>query len=208
MNIDWFGQAGPWPTMLFPAMLTAVLVRWDAVRVGPYFALSDLISAMPPSNARAFYEDNVLRRALYRRFLYPALMGIAVSWIWDPPLSEVAIAGVLCAVLLIWPVLFQGLAWYVPQRGWYLPALYGTFVAAYGSLAAGGGLFRQFMLYVADGDLGDWIADQLAASVLVWIVALFAAGLFRSVDRATTAESNRRERLGGERLSGHDPGDE
>ncbi len=207
MSINWVGDPAGWLTFLLPAMATAIVVRWDAVKIGPYFALSDLISAMPPTQARMFYEDTVLRRALYRRFVYPFLLGVVLGGTTDMAMTDVTAVGVVTALLLVWPVVFQGLPWYVPTRTWHLPALYVSFLIAYGALTLSGALVSSLFLRVTRGEIVDWVTNELLANGIVWLVGLFAVSVFGAARRRTNDEANRRHELGGEKLSGHDLGD-
>jgi hypothetical protein len=206
VTIDWAGEPASWALVLLPAMATALVVRWDAKLIGPYFALSALISAMPGLDARYWYDEGPFRRAIQRRCLYPVILGSLLAWLTDLAMTDVAVTGLLAGVLLLWPIIFQGLPWNVPTKSWHLPVLYASFLVAFASLAVGGALLYVLLVRVSDGDVADWLTSEALSLAIVWAVALLSGSVFRAAFRRTREEAFRREELGGEWVSGHDLG--
>lgn len=202
--IDWVDEPAAWTLVLLPAMSIALIVRWDATKIGPYFALSDLISALPPTNARDWYEDKQLRRALQRRFLYPVLLGISLQWLTNLAMTDICAAGFLTAALLLWPLIFQGLPWWIPTKTWHLPMLYLSFLIAYTTFTLGGALLQVLLARITDGDVINWLTNELLSTAIVWAFGLFALSVFNMARRRTDDEASRRRAMGGERVSGHD----
>ncbi|KQZ75551.1 hypothetical protein [Nocardioides sp. Root151] len=112
--------------------------------------------------------------------------------------SDIAATGALAAALLIWPVLFGGLPWYVPRHSWHLPVLYCSFIVACGLSSLAGLALYRFVLKFADGDVRGWLAEQLVSTILLWLTTLVAILLFRLAFRTTSDEAERRERQGAE----------
>lgn len=187
----------PWPTVLLPAIVTALLVRFDAKVIGPYFALSALIAASE-SVDRDFYRSGTMRNALARRLLYAAALGVFLFVVLDMPLWEVAATGALTAGLLLWPLVFHGLPYGVSRRDAELPVLYISFVAAYAGLAVAGALLVQLLTYVADGDLRRWFADQFLGSFSAWVVTLLVVGMYRVMVRRLRGKAREREDVASE----------
>jgi hypothetical protein len=186
----------PWPSVVVPAVITALVVRFDAKLMGPYFALSELIGASDSTTSRHFYGSATLRAALWRRLLYALILGFVLAWTTDLALWEVAAVGILAAGLLLWPVLFHGLPFGISRRDWELPVLYVAFVGSYAALAASGALLQRLMRYVADGDVKRWLGDQLLGALGAWIIALFLLAIYRAAVGRLTSKAGRREEIG------------
>lgn len=189
-----------WPVVLFPAVIVALVTRLDAKIVGPYFALSAVIAGSEGVGSRFWYSDGQRRLALARRFAYPFLAGFLLAFVKVTAFIDVAAVGALSAGLLIWPVIFGGLPWYVPRRSWHLPALYTTFIVGCGLASLSGLAAQRLVVSFASGDVAEWLAEQLLSSLLLWVGASVAVLLFRSIFRQTNDEAERRERQGAEGL--------
>lgn len=181
-----------WPAVVVPAVVTALLVRVDAKLVGPYFAMSELVSASDSIDARYFYQPGTLRNALLRRMSYPLLLGLVLSWTVTMPSWEIAIVGAIAAGLLLWPVLFHGLPHGVSRRDWEVPGLYVGFVGSYAGFAAIGHLVRNLLEYVAEGDVRRWLTDQLLSAFVMSLITLFLLGFYRSMYRRLIRKVDKR----------------
>lgn len=191
-----------WPVVLLPATFTAMVIRLDAKFVGPYFALSSLISATEGPDARDFYTDPARRRALIRRFLYPVILGFILGWFVTSSV-DIAAAGAVTAGLLIWPVLFHGLPLGVSRRDWEIPVLYLSFSVSFALLAIGGSRLKVLLVAFSNGDVAGWLARQALSATLFWVLAIMGAGVFRlmfnrietkTVRRGEIAYENERKR--------------
>lgn len=192
-----------WPWVVVPAVVVALTVRVDARVVGPYFALSGVISGSEGITARMWYEEGPLRQALARRFLYPCIAGFLLGWS-GLATTDVVSVGLLAAGLLLWPMVFHGLPWFVPRRTWHLPALYTSFAVAFGALAGVGLSVQRLVVEFSDGDLRDWFLEQFLATAIFWVLALIGIALFRAAFARTRNEAMRRESKGAESSDGLD----
>lgn len=167
-----------WVIVIAPAVITALLVRLDAKVVGPYFALSSLVEATEGLDARFFYGDHSRRLALYRRFLYPIILGFILG-IFRISAADVASSGGIAAGLLIWPVIFHGLPVGISRRYWEVPVLYASFLAAFPALAVFGKNLNTFLGQVSKGHIFRWFEEQLFSLFIIWIIGVFFAALYR-----------------------------
>ena len=178
-------------------MIVALVTRLDAKVVGPYFALSSVIAASEGIGSRFWYTDSQRRLALARRFAYPCLAGFFLAWTKEAA-TDIAATGALSAGLLVWPVIFGGLPWYVPRRSWHLLALYSTFIVGCGLASLSGLALQRLVLRFAEGDVSGWLAEQMVSTILLWLNTIVVVLLFRLVFRRTNEEAERRERQGAE----------
>lgn len=186
-----------WLQVLGPAVVIALAIRIDARRIGPYFALSSVISASEGWDATFWYEDSDRRRALLRRLLYPCIAGFILAWMsysW----ADVAATGGLAASLLIWPAIIGGLPWFVPRRTWHLPTLYVSYITVSAVSAVAGRALQQAIVEYSDGDVLGWAGEQAATNGVVWIALVFAGSIFKISFRRTNAEAREREKQGAE----------
>lgn len=187
-----------WPLVLVPAACVALTVRLDAKLIGPYFALSDfLIGGTADVSARHWYEQRTLRRAFVRRFLYPIAGGFVLGWL-SLSMSDILSVGLLAALLLLWPMLFHGLPWYVPRHSWHLPVLYISFVVAYGAAALAGWSIQGFVMQVSAGDISGWLSEQAVGAGILWVVTGVGADVHRRTFRRASEVALRREQRGAE----------
>ncbi|MFC7362486.1 hypothetical protein [Nocardioides astragali] len=165
--------------------------------MGPYFALSSVISGTEGISARYWYEEGPLRRAFVRRFLYPGIAGFVLGWTHLSKVDVIAV-GPLAAGLLLWPMVFVGLPWYVPRHSWHLPTLYASFVVAYGASCGIGLAVQRLVVDFADGNVAGWLAEQLVFTLIFSVVAAVSVAVFRAAFASTTAVTRNREAAGSE----------
>jgi len=183
-----------WPVVVIPAIITALVVRLDAKLIGPYFALSSLIGGTEGIWADCDYNNPALRKALIRRFLYPALLGFALAW-FEPSTADLAATGALAAGLLIWPLVFQGLPMNVSRRDWELPILYLSFFFAFPLLAICGASLKKLLVALSNGDVPHWLLEQALSLLIYSVLALMFSGLYSAMFRRVRTNVNRRGEL-------------
>lgn len=163
-------------------MLVAILVRFDAKAVGPYFAFYELLPGMGITEAALRGEERPVRLAVIRRFGYGFLLGLVLRYVFASPLADAVAAGALVAALLIWPLSVQGLpTWAAPLRT--LIILYTSVIVGFAAAAALGHLFVDI---VAEGDILRWLQSEgltALGSVVVAAFALTAIGLLPRLGR-------------------------
>lgn len=180
-----------WPVVVLPAIITAIVIRFDAKIIGPYFALSSLVSGTEGLWANDFYTDPARRRALIRRFLYPVILGFSLAW-FVPSTVDVAGAGGITAGLLIWPILFHGMPVGVSRRDWEVPVLYASFLIAFPLLAMGGSSLKGLLMAFSNGDAPHWLAEQALWSILRWILGIMFGALYGWMFTRVKAKTIRR----------------
>lgn len=177
-----------WPFVVIPAVVTALVVNLDARFIGPYFSLSSLIMATEGPEARFMYGDPTRRAALIRRFLYPVIMGIALSWFVSSAVG-VGAAGGLAAGLLIWPVIFHGFPVGISRRSWEVPVLYLSFSISFIVLSILGLKLKSLLTAFSNGHELRWIEGQALSSFLFWMGAMILTGIYRSMFRRVAAKT-------------------
>jgi hypothetical protein len=162
------------------AALTALLVRFDARAVGPYFAFYEVLPGMGITEAVLRGEERPVRLAVVRRFGYAFLVGLVLAYVFDAPFVDAVGAGVLIGVLLVWPLTVQGLPrWAAPVRTLLL--LYFGVVVAFTASAALGHLFVEF---VAEGDPIRWLQQEGLRTLASVVAAAFALTAIALVPRS------------------------
>lgn len=145
--------------ILISAILVAVVIRADAVMLGPYFATSELIPGFPGFHAGLLTQRASLRWAVARRFLYPFLCGAALSLL-GMSLSTIGITGGFAGFLLIWPAFFKAPPWGVSRRDWRYTVLNVSLIVGFTGLAMLGEIFVSLLGRFSEGDIWKYLADQ------------------------------------------------
>jgi hypothetical protein len=174
-----------WFEMIIPAVIVALLVRLDALLVGPYWAFLDLLSEL---SERA----SIRRHTIVRRFLIPVVVGGVFEAIRSSRSSlDAGIIGVVGAGFLIWPMIFTGLPRFVSATDWQVPVLYAAVVGAFflggflGSEAAG--FFREL---VTSGQFLAYLRERWAE----FLVGLILSVLLLTIQDRTSARLEQRRK--------------
>jgi hypothetical protein len=167
---------GNWLVVVVPAFLAALLIRFDARYTGPYFPLSALV--VGSEGLLAFIDDKQRRAALFRRFAYPIVMGYVLSdfnaSIWDS-----TVAGLLVAVLLLWPMVFHGVDASIIDRGWRLVLLYSSFTVLFAAFSSVGHILSSLVATYRSGGTVAYLLSQLPF-VIIWpLVTAICLASFR-----------------------------
>lgn len=159
-----------WIAALIPAVAVALLVRLDAKVIGPYWALVELIRFEDP-------RPKVRRHTIWRRALYPAVVGMALVWL--RPESTPFDAGTVAALgagLLLWPMVFHGAPLGVVRNPLSLVGLYAALVASFFATGYLGGMVGGWFLadVVEAGKLGEFVRERIRdifVAVVLWVVS-------------------------------------
>lgn len=174
----------PWFAVVVPAFVVALAVRLDAKLVGPYFSMASLVAGMVGFDDRYFNSAKTLKYALTRRFFYPFLLGITLA-LCGLSLGETTASGLLAAVLLLWPAVFQPLPQFVSLRDWQVLAVWMTFALAFGALAALGWYVVEIVYAASAGDVLDYVfglvRDGMLTLIFTWFLLAFFRGSFESM---------------------------
>lgn len=181
-----FLELAPWPIVVIPAFVLALIIRIDAKLLGPYFAFSELISGF---GFEFLIFQRSTRAAMIRRLLYPLLVGFVCSILGVAGASLVGV-GALAAILLIWPVVFHGLPVGVSQRSLAVPLLYISLLVSYGGLTLLGGYIAEIMRQAGEGDILVYVRESFRDWALTGLVVLF----FTTFGRGAQARLDRRAR--------------
>jgi hypothetical protein len=168
----------PWYAILVPAAVTALVIRADAVLVGPYWTFLDLFPEIEAPDS--WYERPALRFAIVRRYGYVTLAGAGMTLLReDWSLADAGLLGSVIAGLLLWPLAFHGLPYGIFRSDWQLVPWY---VGVATSFVAASVLGRLGIAYVeaqADGDPLDWLADHGLEAVFWTAVGVLATAFSR-----------------------------
>lgn len=174
----------PWHVVVLPAFIVALVIRFDALLIGPYFSIASVVSGMVGLDDAPFNSSKVLKYAIIRRFFYPLLLGIVLA-LFGVGLIGATAAGLLAAALLLWPAVFQPLPDFVSLRDWQLVAFWIVFFVAFGMLAMLGWYLVTVVYVTASGDVLDYLFGLIRDTVLVaigsWFMLAFAKGTFDSL---------------------------
>lgn len=140
MDLDEFIQT------LLPAALIAIVIRLDALIVGPYFSMAQLVGGMEDLDAAHMYSRTRIKFALVRRFLWPGIAAVVLGFVIQAsqPMRGLLV-GALAASLLLWPVAFHGLPWGVARNDWLLLPLYASVLIGFSASGWLGGLVAEFL---------------------------------------------------------------
>ena len=170
---------GHWTAYVAAAFALALLIRLDAKMFGPYFSLSNVITGFEGLDALYWHERKDLQRANRRRLAWPLLVGFAISWS-DLASWETGLVTLLGAILLLWPMVFQGLPFGVARRSWQLPTLYGTFLLVYFGLGVLGERVQGAVTANPD-NFRDWALSNGAGCLIVAAVVLVLSAVYARV---------------------------
>lgn len=180
--------------VVVPAFLLALSIRLDSRLIGPYFAMSSIITGMEGMADRWWYEKPKMRSAFLRRLLYPAFFGFGLAFI-DPERGATAWAvGTLAAILLIWPTIFHGLPSFVSRRDWEIRIFYAAFVMTYAALAQFGYFFWLLIQTQSKGKPINWMADQTLGAAGTFAAGLILAGIWHRANTSLSSKVIERER--------------
>lgn len=179
-----FLELAPWPIVVLPAFVLALIIRIDAKLLGPYFSFSELVTGF---GFKFLIFHRSTRAALIRRLLYPLLVGFVCS-ILGVSGASLAAVGVLAVVLLIWPVVVYGLPVGVSGRSLAVPLLYVSLLVSYGALTLFGGYVAEVMRQAGKGDILAYVQAEFRDWALTGLVVLF----FTTFGRGAQARLDRR----------------
>jgi hypothetical protein len=172
-----------WFQFAIPAVVAALLVRVEAMTLGPYWAWVEMLSDMGDDET----TKKRRRAALARRVAVPGVTAFALIAVWPNSFTpaDTAWVGGAAAGLLLWPLLFHGLPWGVstPRLVLLYTALVGAFVASgwFGGEIAG---FAH-----AEGGVWEFFKENAISMVAGGVVTLFASAV---VSRSSTDASEHR----------------
>lgn len=176
----------PWPIVVIPAFVLALIIRIDAKLLGPYFSFSELVAGF---GFEFLIFQRSTRAALIRRLLYPVLAGFGCSLLGVFGVSLAGI-GALAALLLIWPVVFHGLPVGISRSSLAVPLLYISLLASYGGLTLLGGYIAEVMREAGEGDILAYVQEEFRDWALTALVVL----IFTTFGRGAQARLDRRIR--------------
>lgn len=172
-----------WYLIVLACVLTALAIRLDSLLIGPYFAFQALVHGWEGIDGTAWYESEVMRWAVIRRFAYPLLLGMILS-LSSVDRIDVVAAGVLTAGLLIWPAVFRGLPARISRTDWEVPAVFFLLVLIYAGCAFSGWALVEMMRSAAEGDLWNYFFGLLRDWLITGVLVGFGIALFRGAYRS------------------------
>ncbi len=168
--MDWFH-------IVIPAFAATLVMILDARRPGGvYWAFSQLlpgVAQLPPYADSSVYRDMFEGRSLFRveivrRFAWGLLPGVYLALVVGGSTSiDAAVAGLLTAGFVLWPVFFHGLP-LVNSRRWLLLLYAGITALLVGASALGFGIAEAF-----GGALAEEVAALLFSSATILLAAAF-----------------------------------
>jgi len=166
---------------LVPTVALALLIRLEAVFIGPYWAWVELI----PFNG----EDGVRtagprQKALIRRVALPGGVAFGLVAIWPSVygLLDAVAVGMAAAGLLLWPLIFHGLPYVL--RGKWAILFYGSLLGAFASAAALGAYMAGFAR--ADDGVLSFLQENAFGFIIGGLVTVYFTSL---ATRSSTAAS-------------------
>lgn len=181
-----------WPWIPLAAAVAVLLIRLDAKLVGPYFALTNLVYGMEGRDARYWYESDTLRWAVARRFGYAIILGGILDVVGASQV-QAGEAGLVAALLLLWPVVFHGLPQYASRRDWEVPALYVALAVAFTSLSVVGAFIVELMKNLGEGSLVTYVKSKLLENIPTFVLGILASAFFRGAFNSLRNKAAERE---------------
>lgn len=184
----------PWYQLVLPAALTALVIRLDAVWIGPYWTFMEVVPGMGGTDVEWWYERPTLRWAIARRYLYVVLLGVALAFVDDElTIWDAALVGAFVAGLLLWPIVFHGLPYGIAPSDWQLIPLYLGVVMSFTGAGATGWLAIEYIREQSGGDVGKWITDKAGETALFWLIGIAGYAFFRGSLSSLREKKRKRE---------------
>lgn len=176
-----------WYEALVPAAMTAILVRLDALFLGPYWSWLQLVPDLGEGTEPEIAIKR--RRALARRVAIPGVVGLILQSLWPMTYTPRGTAGVglIAAGLLLWPLIFARSWNEVRKPIWMVYFLYALLPVLFAASGYLGGLIASWIS--EDGGLMTFLRDEGVAILVTAVVLLFATD-----GTSRLAESLRRRR--------------
>jgi len=165
-----------WYHALVPAVTCALVVRLDAIFLGPYWSWLQLIPE-PGSHEEAGLSRQ-RRRALARRVLIPLITSFLLVAVWPETYSRIdaATVSVLAAALLLWPLIFAR-PWQEVRRPRSLVAgLYALLVVTFATSGYIGAVLGMSIIRL--GGIVSYVQDEALSLVISSVAVLFATDAF------------------------------
>ena len=180
-------EALVWYEALLPAVGIAMLVRAEALLIGPYWAWIELLPSLDEdANSR-----KLRRWSIVRRTAVPGVIAFGMVNLWRRVYTEsdVVVVAVIAAGLLLWPIVVHGLPLGVMARDWELLIIYGALIASFASSAwigarTAGWVHREY------GDFGSFLRQEALGFGLGLLVAAFAGGIIDSISRKASSRED------------------
>lgn len=168
-----------WYQLLAPAVAIALLVRLEAVLLGPYWAWVELLPWWEdPTNKRT------RRLALIRRVAIPGAAAFILVTLWTRTYSPIdaALVAATAGGLLLWPALVHGLPREVRASDRELVAIY---AALFLSFSASAWLGANISRWIGDeyGSFGSFLRQESLSLVFGTVFVAFGTGI---IDRLST----------------------
>lgn len=182
-----------WYQALIPAAITAVVVRLDALFLGPYWSWLQLIPHPGEGTEREIVTKR--KRALARRVSIPGVVAFVLQSLWPTTYTpaRAALVGLLAAALLLWPLVFIRRWDEVRHPRLMVYALYALLLVIFGASSYIGGTFG---LWITEGEgLIALVREEGTVFLLTAVVLLFATDTSRRV--AETLRRRRDQRVEG-----------
>lgn len=170
---------------VLPAVICAIAIRLDSRLIGPYWSVSEIVAGMGGFEVELFYSVVRHRFAIIRRFTFPGVAGAVTALIWaEDALARGALMGGLCALLLLWPLLFHGLPWGVARNDWLLLPLYVALLVGF-ALSGFMGASIVGVVRAEAGDLGllEYARRLVLPFAGVWLMKRAFSGSFDRLKR-------------------------
>ena len=161
-----------WYQALIPAVAIAVVVRLDALFLGPYWSWLQLIPDLGEGTEPEIAKKR--RRALARRVAIPGVFGLTLQSSWPGTYTPHRTAGVafLTAGLLLWPLVFARKGNEVRKPTWMVYALYSLLPVLFSTSGYAGGVIGSWIH--EGGGLVAFAREEGAVLLVTAVMLLFA----------------------------------
>lgn len=160
-----------WYQALIPAVAIAIVVRLDALFLGPYWSWLQLIPDLGEGKEPEIVTKR--RRALARRVAIPGVFGLALQSSWPGTYTPPRTAGVamLAAGLLLWPLVFAHKWNEVRKPPWMVFALYSLLPVLFSTSGYAGGAIGSWIH--EGGGLVAFAREEGAVLLVTAVILLF-----------------------------------
>lgn len=164
-----------WYEFAVPALVVALLVRLDAIAIGPYWSWIEMLSELGDDRG----SGRQRRAAFARRIALPGIVGFVLIAFWPGNYTpfDTAWVGAAGAGLLLWPLLFHGPPWGVSTSR--LSVLYSSLAIAFSACGWFGGAMAGFAH--AEGGLWAFVQDNVFSIAFGGVLTLFSGGALTRV---------------------------
>ncbi|MCC6497001.1 MAG: hypothetical protein IT193_12185 [Propionibacteriaceae bacterium] len=172
-----------WWQFLIPVIVIALVVRLEALLIGPYWSWLEMF----PYMLGQADEAKVRRASLWRRVAVPGITSFVLFTFWptDYGLWDAPILGAFGGLLTLWSLVYSGPPLGVTAIRGFL--LYASMVGSFSASALLGAHIAQFAR--SQGGVWQYLQDNLFGIIIGAVLTTFMTGITSRVSASLARDS-------------------